>query len=76
MTITFTSPKTIITVPQATKTLSSLTIIQMVDIPSEKRVVVYIAEIGRVVLWDSAAYDAIGQWTDTDVINRINELYP
>jgi hypothetical protein len=28
-----------------------------------------------ITLWEGSAYDAIGQWTDTDVTNRLNELY-
>lgn len=29
----------------------------------------------RIILWEGASYDAIGQWTDTDVTNRVLELY-
>jgi hypothetical protein len=29
----------------------------------------------RIVLWEKEGYDAIGQWTDTDVINKVLELY-
>lgn len=29
----------------------------------------------RILLWEGAAYDAIGQWTETDVINRLKEIY-
>ena len=75
MEITFTSPKTIVAVPQVTKTLSSINIIQIVDIPDSKRVVAVTVELGRIVLWDDTAYDAIGQWTDASVLKRINEIY-
>lgn len=75
MEITFASSKTIITVPQVTKTVNSIKIYQLIDQPDIKRVTAFTNEVGRVVLWDGAAYDAIGQWTDTDVVNRINEIY-
>ncbi len=28
-----------------------------------------------VLLWEGTEYDAIGQWTDVDVINRLNEIF-
>ena len=28
-----------------------------------------------VVLWEGAAYDAVGQWTDANVEARLTELY-
>lgn len=27
-----------------------------------------------IILWEDAAYEAIGQWTDTDVTNRLKEI--
>lgn len=30
---------------------------------------------GTIVLWEGEAYDAIGQWTDQDVDDRIIELF-
>jgi hypothetical protein len=75
MEIVFDSPKEIVAVPQTTKTLSSITIQRMIDFPQRKTVYIETLEIGRVVLWEGDAYDAIGQWTDTDVENRIKEIY-
>ena len=75
MEITFNPPKEIVTVPQLTKTVSSLTITRLVDFPQMKKVYAETIEIGRITLWEEEAYDAIGQWTDTDVMNRLNELY-
>ena len=75
MEITFNPPKEIVTVPQLTKTVSSLTITRLVDFPQMKKVYAETIKIGRITLWEEEAYDAIGQWTDTDVMNRLNELY-
>ena len=51
----------------------------VVDQYTEKRVIAYIkVALGRtvlIILWEGAAYDAIGQWTDADVIARIQEIY-
>lgn len=52
-----------------------LTILELVDLPLHKIVLAKTQEVGQLVLWKDDAYDAIGQWTDTDVINKINELY-
>jgi hypothetical protein len=46
----------------------------MVDKPSLKEVKVITRELGSITLWEGDEYDAIAQWTDTDVINRIKEL--
>ena len=33
-----------------------------------------VVPIGIVALWQGEEYDAIGQWTDTDVINKLKSL--
>jgi hypothetical protein len=53
-----------------------LTVNRIVDLPKQKVVRCFIEELeDPIVLWKAEAYDAIGQWTDTDVTNRLNELY-
>jgi hypothetical protein len=48
----------------------------MVDFPGQKKVIVHIEEANEpVVLWVGEAYDAAGQWTDSDVEARLTELY-
>jgi len=76
MIVTFDSPKTIVTIPQVTKTVSTVNVVQLTDLPESKVVFAYTAEVGRITLWTGSAYDTIGQWTDTDVVNRIKELNP
>jgi hypothetical protein len=74
-TIALGSEKTIVTVPQQTKTISSVTIRTMIDFPGEKKVVVRTLELGEITLWQGEEYDEVGQWTDADVENKIKELY-
>lgn len=76
MPISLNNPLTVIIQPEKTKTVSSLTISRVVDIPSQKIVRCFIEELEQpVVLWEGDAYDSIGQWTDSDVNTRLNELY-
>ena len=68
--------KTITLVPAQTKNFTSLTIDRVVDLQSEKKVFAVISELYEPVdLWTGADYDVIGQWTDTDVANRIREIF-
>jgi hypothetical protein len=56
-------------------TLTELNVQRVVDLPEEKIVRCFIKELNEpLILWEAAAYDAAGQWTDTDVINRIIAL--
>jgi hypothetical protein len=75
MEINFSETKNITIVAEKKKSLDKLTIEQMVDVPSRKVVVAITTELGRIRLWQGAEYDAIGQWTDSDVVNRIQSLY-
>ena len=75
MAIKFTTPIELVIQKEEKKTISSLTIISVIDQPINKTVVVSTKEIGKFIIWQGAAYDAIGQWTDTDVQNRILEIY-
>jgi hypothetical protein len=76
MQITLTAEKTITVIPAQTKTVSTLTVVRIVDLPTEKRVRCFIQELNEPVdLWEGADYDTIGQWTDTDVTNKLLSLY-
>jgi len=75
MEITFASPKEIVVIPQQKQIVDKITIFSIHDYPEKKLVQANSREIGVILLWQGESYDAIGQWTDTDVINRINELY-
>lgn len=76
MNINLNNPKKIVLQEEKSKTVSSLTVNRIVDLPKQKVVRCFIEELEEpIVLWKGDAYDAIGQWTDTDVTNRLNELY-
>lgn len=55
----------------------SLTITKIEDLPAERKVIAYTdhQEARIIVLWEDDAYDKIGQWIDTDVENRLKEIY-
>jgi hypothetical protein len=74
--ITLTNPKKVVLQEEKSKTVSTLTVQRVVDLPAKKVVRVFVQELDEpVVLWEGAAYEAIGQWTDADVEARLTELY-
>lgn len=76
MEVNFSGNKDIILVQEQKVTLDKLTVVRMVDLPEQKKVVVFLKEIAKpTVLWEGAAYDAAGQWTDSDVAARLLEIY-
>lgn len=74
MKITFETPKEIVVVQELKRTFEELTIEEVVDNPSRKEVKAFTRELGQLILWQNEEYDAIGQWTDADVVTRVNEL--
>lgn len=75
MEIVFDTPKEIVTTPEVKREVSSLNIMLITDMPARKLVTANVTEGFSIILWQGAEYDAIGQWTDADVLNRLNELY-
>jgi hypothetical protein len=75
MEIQLSQPKDVVIVKERKKTIEKITVLEIIDNSSKKQVTANTQELGYIMLWKDAAYDAIGQWTDTDVVNRINELY-
>lgn len=75
MKIKFEASKEVIVVKEIKRTINELTIEEIVDNNSRKEVKAYTEELGIVTLWSGDAYDAIGQWTDADVVARVKELY-
>ena len=76
MQINLQNPKKFVLQEERSKTISTITIGRLVDLPKKKMVKCFIEELEEpVVLWEGAAYDAIGQWTDTDVQTRLTEIY-
>lgn len=75
MEVTITPPKDVIVIQERTRTISQVTIIELIDNPTKKTVVAKTNEVGIITLWSGADYDAIGQWTDSDVEARIQTIY-
>jgi hypothetical protein len=75
MEIQLSSPKDITVIKEVKKTVDKITVFEITDNPIRKSVIAKTSQIGPITLWEGDDYDAIGQWTDTDAINRINELY-
>jgi hypothetical protein len=74
MNIKLTTEKRIVTRPEEIKLIKEITINQIIDNSFLKKVIANTKEAGAFLLWSGSEYDEIGQWTDTDVVNRINEL--
>jgi hypothetical protein len=66
--------KEVVVVKELKKTITEITVNQVNDLPKVKRVEAITNELGIVTLWEGAEYDAIGQWTDADVINKLKSL--
>lgn len=70
------SPLKKIIQPEISEFVSKLTISRIIDYPEEKCVKCFFKELlYPVVLWEEDEYDLIGQWTDSDVIQKLNQIY-
>ena len=75
MEINFTQEHTVTLVPAKTATYTKIKILSIQDRPSDKTVTAVTDRLGVISLWSDLEYDAIGQWTDSDVAARIHQLY-
>jgi hypothetical protein len=76
MQISLSNPKKVVLQEEKSKTVTTLTVSRIVDLPKKKMVRAFVEELDEpVVLWEGDAYDTIGQWTDSDVTARIKEIY-
>ena len=80
MNILLNTPMEVILEEEKKKVVNNIEIIQFIDKPKFKTVLAVIKfnnYVGprTVVLWKDTEYDNIGQWTDTDAINKIKEIY-
>jgi hypothetical protein len=74
MNIKLTTEKRIVIKPEEAKLIKEVTVNSINDNYTMKRITAITKEAGSILLWSGSEYDAIGQWTDTDVVNRINEI--
>jgi hypothetical protein len=76
MQISLSNPKKVVLQEEKSKTVTTLTVSRIVDLPKKKMVRAFVEELDEpVVLWEGASYDAVGQWTDANVEARLTQLY-
>lgn len=74
--VQFNAPKEVFKRDAYSLKVSQLEIVKFEDLPSEKKVFAYLTTFpGRILLWEGEQYDAIGDWTTQQVIERIIEIY-
>ena len=69
LTVTFSPPITI-----RRKEISSAIIVRVIDEPGKKAARAFVNGYKTVVLWEGDDYTNAGQWTDTDVINKVSQI--
>lgn len=58
------TPVTYTVSPARTAEITTLTILRIVDLQGQKKVVVFTQEIPNpITIWSGASYDAVGDWT-------------
>ena len=74
--ITFDTPQEIIVRPEVKKTITQLTVNRIVDIPSERKVAVFIdgdrIELGAL---SGENYDTPDEWTNATLVDAIKAYY-
>lgn len=74
--IELTEPKVVVKQPEITETITEITIDRIVDIPSMKKVFVFIkGERIELPQLSGDNYDTPNEWTNTDVINAVKAHY-
>lgn len=76
MEINLNSPKKVVLQEEKSKNITKLTVVRVVDLPKQKIVRCFCEELDEAItLWEGDAYDSIGQWTDSDVVTRLSQVY-
>lgn len=74
--IIFDEEKFIKTIPAINVNASTINIIQIIDLPIEKKIIAHtFNQFGPIVLWEGEDYNKIVEWTNEDVIDRVKELF-
>lgn len=76
MEITFNTPREFVVQEEKTKTVNSVKIIQFTDSFNKVECTISFGDGSPkyLLLWEGEAYTNIGQYTDSDIQNRILEL--
>jgi hypothetical protein len=75
LTVDLGAAKVIKELPAREIKVSKIEITSTTDSSVNKTITADIIGLGKVILWQGPEYDKIGQWNDTDVANRIKEIY-
>jgi hypothetical protein len=73
MEITLANKKTITVAPARTKDIEKLTVVRIVDLPVEKKVRVFVRELGLPIELSKLSGENYGDWTDKSVETAIVE---
>lgn len=63
--------KNVVVAPAVTKDLEEVTVARIVDLPLEKKVRVFVRELGRPVDLPQLSGDNYGDWSDEDVASAL-----
>lgn len=75
MEIVINNPREFVIIPEKKAVVDKITVLNVTDHGPSKIVTAFTREFGNIILWQAEEYEAVGQWTDMDVENRLNELY-
>ena len=75
MEIKLKNKKTITVSPARTKEIESLTVVRIINLPVEKKVRVFIRELGQPLELPQLSGENYGTWTDTAVESAIVEEF-
>jgi len=75
LTITLPNEVVIKNVPAYQIKIGKIEVRRLIDDSENKRVTAITKNLGEIILWEGESYDEIGQWTDTDVTERLISIY-
>jgi len=71
MEIKLANKKTITIAPARTKEIEKLTIIRIVDLPIEKKIRVFVRELGNPIELADLSGENYGDWSDADIVKSV-----
>ena len=74
--ITLDTPKVVKEIPASQIKISEIEVLKFEDSPSLKTVKAYTTNtlVGTLTLWEGDAYTSIGDWTQSQAVDRIKEI--
>ena len=75
MEITLKNKKTIVVSPARTKEIESLNVVRIINLPTEKKIRVFIRELGQPMDLPQLSGENYGVWTDSAIESAIAEEF-